>query len=582
LSGGVLETNRVERGGGTGRFNFNGGTLRATGNSTTFVNGLTEAVVQLGGARIDTNGCSITIPQALLHDSTLGSVSDGGLTKIGAGTLILTGANTYSGGTVVTGGTLSVANDSFLGAPSGGITLQNNGRLVFTGSNVTTGRNFNLNYSSLSPAVNGTITYNGSTIIGGFLESPGHVIGSTGATLIGTTLTGSAAVNVNGPAAFQNVTNSGAISVPTGSTLTWVGTNAPSGLVTVQGSTNVANFTSSGYLNIHPGGTVTNTQGRMTLGGGSVTTIGLYNPANGQVTPGGTLNIGPGDLRVQGGFLRNNGVITGSGNLIIDYGGLVRGAGDIDLPQAPIRINGGQLLAGNSPGLTRITNFSLVSTGVTGGDFSNATGIAGPPIGSTGSQLSGWSVFEYGNSANTGGSAVIEGTPGNKAIWRFQTVLDSGNYSTPGPPANFDPGAAWIWQIVRPRSAADVGNPNNITPINTVAQISILDTATMQNVPLSNQNLNSYLRFDDSGWDWGSVPPGLRGTFSFTFLPDALGNPNRVVALVYTPVPEPGWMLSVVAAAFAGWQVRRRRISERWAPPVGRQSELPPAGRSET
>src|SRR5205807_7618569 len=87
-----------------------------------------------------------------------------------------------------------------------------------------------------------------------------------------------------------------------------------------------------------------------------------------------------------------------NGNLIIDYGGLVKGAGDIDLPNAPIRINGGQLLAGNSPGLTRVSNFSLVSTGVTGGDFSNATGRAGPPIGSSGTQRSGWSVFEYGNS----------------------------------------------------------------------------------------------------------------------------------------------------------------------------------------
>ena len=153
---------------------------------------------------------------------------------------------------------------------------------------------------------------------------------------------------------------------------------------------------------------MTNTQsGTLVFGGGSVTTIGIFNPNNGQVTPGGTIDIGNGDMRVQGGFVRNNGTITGNGNLIIDYLGLVKGAGDIDLPNAPIRINGGQLLAGNSPGLTRVSTMSLVSSGVTGGDFSNATGRAGP----IGSQRSGWSVFEYGDRDNTAGVAHLSVSP---------------------------------------------------------------------------------------------------------------------------------------------------------------------------
>src|SRR5207302_123528 len=202
------------------------------------------------------------------------------------------------------------------------------------------------------------------------------------------------------------------------------------------------------------------TQGPLTFGGGSVTNVGIYNPNNGQVTPGGTINIGNGDMRVQGGFVRNNGTITGNGNLIIDYLGVVRGAGEIDLPNAPIRINGGQLLAGNSPGLTRVSNFSLVSTGVTGGDFSNATGRAGPPVGSTGTQLSGWSVFEYGNSTNTGGSSQVQGTTASRAIWQFRTVQDSGDYSTAGQPANFNPAQSYTWPIVRPRSNADVTTPD--------------------------------------------------------------------------------------------------------------------------
>src|SRR5207253_770588 len=237
-----------------------------------------------------------------------------------------------------------------------------------------------------------------------------------------------------------------------------------------------------------PGGTFNVGNNGLVLGGGSVTFIGGYNPSNGQVTPGGTLNFGSGNMRVQGGFVRNNGLITGTGDLIIDYGGLVKGAGDIDTPRAPIRINGGQLLAGNSPGLTRVSNMSLVSTGVTGGDMSNATGRAGPPIGSTGSQRSGWSVFEYGDSPNTGGSMEIDGSLSAKAIWRFHTVFDGGTFSDSGVSANFDVHKSYEWPVIRPRSAADAAHPDQITPINLVAGIAIHDTDTNAFMPLSDAN----------------------------------------------------------------------------------------------
>jgi hypothetical protein len=101
-------------------------------------------------------------------------------------------------------------------------------------------------------------------------------------------------------------------------------------------------------------------------------------------------------------------------------------------------------------------------------------------------------------------------------------------------PANFNAAQSYTWNIVRPRSAADVGNLNNITPINTVAQLSIFDTATMTTVALDNINLNAYLRFDDSAWNWGSVPVDQLGTFAFVLLPDALGAPNRVIGAAHS------------------------------------------------
>jgi fibronectin-binding autotransporter adhesin len=459
----------------------------------------------------------------------------GGLVKTGAGTLTLTNtSNSYSGGTTVEQGILQVAADSNLGAASGPISIGPLGTLSYTASQ-TTSRTLTMNAGSISIAAGQTLTLNGATVGGGFLRGTGTFAVTGGATVSGVTTFSSATLNQSGPATLTNFTNGGTLNNAGGTTLTWNGgVNQSSGTFNVSGLANVGDWTSYGRTQIHPTGTLNNTQGSLVFGGGSTTYVGIYNPNNGQVTPGGTINIGNGDMRVQGGFVRNNGMITGNGNLIIDYGGLVKGAGEIDLPNAPIRINGGQLLAGNSPGLTRVTNFSLVTTGVTGGDFSNATGIAGPPIGSTGTQLSGFSVFEYGNSTNTGGSARVEGTPASRAIWQFRTVVDGGDYSTAGVPSNFNAAQSYTWSIVRPRSAADVGNPNNITPINTVAQLSIFDTATMTTVALNNANLNAYLRFDDTAWNWGRVPIDQRGTFAFVLLPDALGAPNRVIGAAHS------------------------------------------------
>ena len=69
---------------------------------------LSHAYVKDGGATIDTNGFNASIDQRLEHDPALGDALDGGLQKLGDGTLTLLLPSTYTGDTTVNGGTLEI------------------------------------------------------------------------------------------------------------------------------------------------------------------------------------------------------------------------------------------------------------------------------------------------------------------------------------------------------------------------------------------------------------------------------------------------------------------------------------------
>jgi fibronectin-binding autotransporter adhesin len=100
--------------GQTGAINFNGGVLEASAGTNTFIAvpaspSVLTTTVKAGGAIINDGGFAITIATPLIHDSTLGGTADGGLVKIGPGTLTLSATNTYSGSTIVSNGTLLVS-----------------------------------------------------------------------------------------------------------------------------------------------------------------------------------------------------------------------------------------------------------------------------------------------------------------------------------------------------------------------------------------------------------------------------------------------------------------------------------------
>ena len=95
----------------TSTVNFNGGVLRASAANAAFLDTLSglTADVSTGGAKIDDGGFALTIPANLIHDPALGATLDGGLTKLGAGTLTLSGTNTLTGNLLVSNGTLALA-----------------------------------------------------------------------------------------------------------------------------------------------------------------------------------------------------------------------------------------------------------------------------------------------------------------------------------------------------------------------------------------------------------------------------------------------------------------------------------------
>ena len=129
---GVLQTQSITKGQGTAAVNFNGGILRAASFNGDLLGNFAagDVTINAGGAFIDSNGgSSLSAP--------LGGV--GALTKQGAGSLTLTGTNTYAGGTVIESGTLQVVGTGTLGATTGALSVANGATLDLGGTSQTVG-----------------------------------------------------------------------------------------------------------------------------------------------------------------------------------------------------------------------------------------------------------------------------------------------------------------------------------------------------------------------------------------------------------------------------------------------------------
>ena len=356
LSGGVLTTTAVEGGAGQSVFYFNGGTLQAaSGASGNFITGLTGAVVGTGGAVINTNGNNVILAQVLT-----GSAGDGGLTKLGAGELIVASSNTYTGPTTISAGTLQVGDGGTAGSLPAGSAIVDNGTLAFNRANsITQGVDFSV------AAITG---------IGGVAQ-----LGSGTLTLSNSNgYTGGTAVDAGTLLLTGSLSSSGALTLG-GAVFTYSPTTAAtqtfSGLTINPGASTVNNTTAGSKLALgaiarNVGGTVdfAATSGSITTTSGTVN--GILGPwafvgtgrntayatvAGGTISPytGATLESGSGSAW---------GGIPSGGSGTVNY--IVSANGNFATTGVPRNVNAIQYTGSGGTQQSNNTNILLAANGI--------------------------------------------------------------------------------------------------------------------------------------------------------------------------------------------------------------------------
>ena len=158
---------------------FNGGTLGTTASFT--LNANRGATLSAGGGTFDTAASTILTYNGIIAGT-------GSLTKANSGTLVLGGANTYTGPTTLNGGILSINADNRLGTAPGSATAD---QLVFNGGTLATTATLALNGNrsvtlnagggSIDVASATTLTFSSTISGGGTLTKLGAGILSLGA-----------------------------------------------------------------------------------------------------------------------------------------------------------------------------------------------------------------------------------------------------------------------------------------------------------------------------------------------------------------------------------------------------------------
>ncbi|HMO34390.1 MAG TPA: autotransporter-associated beta strand repeat-containing protein, partial [Lacibacter sp.] len=214
VSGGQLNINSATAiGGAAGTLTLSGGNIDNTsGGTVTLSNNNPQAwnsnftYVGSNGLNMGTGAVTINANRTVTVSSNtlrVGGIISGAfsLTKAGAGALVLTGTNEYTGGTTINAGTLAIGAGSTTGSlPSGNVT--NNGNLTFDRSDNISVSNVISGSGSLSKLGAGTLTLTGTNTYSGQTNITAGTIQLSGTGTVGTNsdvrISSGASLNLNG------------------------------------------------------------------------------------------------------------------------------------------------------------------------------------------------------------------------------------------------------------------------------------------------------------------------------------------------------------------------------------------------